>query len=120
MGPVAGLAAGLGIAALASHLGFGDELASMASSRDDQWSFLFSFCLDDQWSFLFFRWHLLGLATAWKCATLLLGLLAGVGSLSVVVGRLAVRVACRRGKGSTECAGVAAGNPLELPCHAIP
>lgn len=29
MGPVAGLAAGLGIAALASHLGFGDELASM-------------------------------------------------------------------------------------------
>jgi len=29
MGPVAGLAAGLGIAALASHFGFGDELASM-------------------------------------------------------------------------------------------
>ena len=29
MGPIAGLAAGLGIAALASHLGFGDELASM-------------------------------------------------------------------------------------------
>jgi predicted lipid-binding transport protein (Tim44 family) len=29
MGPVTGLAAGLGIAALASHLGFGDELASM-------------------------------------------------------------------------------------------
>lgn len=29
MGPVAGLAAGLGLAALASHLGFGDELASM-------------------------------------------------------------------------------------------
>ena len=29
MGPVAGLAAVLGIAALASHLGFGDELASM-------------------------------------------------------------------------------------------
>ena len=29
MGPLAGLAAGLGIAALASHLGFGDELASM-------------------------------------------------------------------------------------------
>lgn len=29
MGPVAGLAAGLGIAALASSLGFGDELASM-------------------------------------------------------------------------------------------
>lgn len=29
MGPVAGLAAGLGIAALASHLGFGDELASI-------------------------------------------------------------------------------------------
>ena len=28
MGPVAGLAAGLGIAAMASHLGFGDELAS--------------------------------------------------------------------------------------------
>ena len=29
MGPVAGLAAGLGIAALATHFGFGDELASM-------------------------------------------------------------------------------------------
>ncbi len=29
MGPVAGIAAGLGIAALASHLGFGDELASI-------------------------------------------------------------------------------------------
>jgi predicted lipid-binding transport protein (Tim44 family) len=29
LGPVAGLAAGLGLAALASHLGFGDELASM-------------------------------------------------------------------------------------------
>lgn len=29
MGPIAGLAAGLGIAALASHFGFGDELASM-------------------------------------------------------------------------------------------
>ncbi len=29
MGPLAGLAAGLGIAALASHLGFGEELASM-------------------------------------------------------------------------------------------
>jgi predicted lipid-binding transport protein (Tim44 family) len=29
MGPVAGLAAGLGIAALASHFGFGDELASI-------------------------------------------------------------------------------------------
>ena len=29
MGPVAGLAAGLGLAALASHLGFGGELASM-------------------------------------------------------------------------------------------
>ena len=29
MGPVAGLAAGLGLAALASHLGFGDGLASM-------------------------------------------------------------------------------------------
>ncbi|CAM8661368.1 Tim44-like domain containing protein [Comamonadaceae bacterium] len=29
MGPVAGIAAGLGIAALASHFGFGDELASM-------------------------------------------------------------------------------------------
>ena len=29
MGPVAGLAAGLGLAALASHLGLGDELASM-------------------------------------------------------------------------------------------
>ena len=29
MGPVAGLAAGLGLAALASHLGFGDALASM-------------------------------------------------------------------------------------------
>jgi len=29
MGPLAGLAAGLGLAALASHLGFGDELASM-------------------------------------------------------------------------------------------
>lgn len=29
MAPVAGLAAGLGLAALASHLGFGDELASM-------------------------------------------------------------------------------------------
>lgn len=28
-GPIAGLAAGLGIAALASHFGFGDELASM-------------------------------------------------------------------------------------------
>ncbi|MFC5769867.1 Tim44 domain-containing protein [Thauera sinica] len=28
MGPVAGLAAGLGLAALASHLGFGEELAS--------------------------------------------------------------------------------------------
>jgi predicted lipid-binding transport protein (Tim44 family) len=29
MGPIAGLAAGLGIAALASHLGFGDALANM-------------------------------------------------------------------------------------------
>lgn len=29
MGPVAGLAAGLGLAALASHFGFGEELASM-------------------------------------------------------------------------------------------
>ncbi len=29
LGPVAGLAAGLGLAALASHLGFGEELASM-------------------------------------------------------------------------------------------
>lgn len=29
MGPVAGIAAGLGLAALASHFGFGDELASM-------------------------------------------------------------------------------------------
>jgi predicted lipid-binding transport protein (Tim44 family) len=29
MGPVAGLAAGLGLAALASHMGFGEELASM-------------------------------------------------------------------------------------------
>ena len=29
MGPVAGLAAGLGLAALASHLGFGEELAAM-------------------------------------------------------------------------------------------
>lgn len=29
MGPLTGLAAGLGLAALASHLGFGDELASM-------------------------------------------------------------------------------------------
>ena len=29
MGPVAGIAAGLGLAALASHLGFGEELASM-------------------------------------------------------------------------------------------
>ena len=29
MGPLAGIAAGLGLAALASHLGFGDELASM-------------------------------------------------------------------------------------------
>lgn len=29
MGPIAGLAAGLGIAALASHLGFGEELATM-------------------------------------------------------------------------------------------
>lgn len=29
MGPVAGLAAGLGLAALASHLGFGEELASL-------------------------------------------------------------------------------------------
>ncbi len=29
MGPVAGIAAGLGLAALASHLGMGDELASM-------------------------------------------------------------------------------------------
>lgn len=29
MGPLAGVAAGLGLAALASHLGFGDELASM-------------------------------------------------------------------------------------------
>jgi len=29
MGPVAGLAAGLGLAALASHLGFGEEFASM-------------------------------------------------------------------------------------------
>ena len=28
-GPVAGLAAGLGLAALASHFGFGEELASM-------------------------------------------------------------------------------------------
>lgn len=28
MGPVAGLAAGLGLAALASHFGFGEELAS--------------------------------------------------------------------------------------------
>lgn len=29
MGPIAGLAAGLGLAALASHFGFGDELASL-------------------------------------------------------------------------------------------
>lgn len=29
MGPIAGLAAGLGLAALASHLGFGDELANV-------------------------------------------------------------------------------------------
>lgn len=29
MGPIAGLAAGLGLAALASHFGFGDELANM-------------------------------------------------------------------------------------------
>jgi predicted lipid-binding transport protein (Tim44 family) len=29
LGPIAGLAAGLGLAALASHLGFGEELASM-------------------------------------------------------------------------------------------
>lgn len=29
MGPIAGLAAGLGLAALASHLGFGAELANM-------------------------------------------------------------------------------------------
>ena len=29
LGPVAGLAAGLGLAALASHLGFGDEMASL-------------------------------------------------------------------------------------------
>lgn len=29
MGPIAGLAAGLGLAALASHLGFGEELASL-------------------------------------------------------------------------------------------
>ncbi|MEI8029992.1 MAG: TIM44-like domain-containing protein [Comamonadaceae bacterium] len=29
MGPIAGLAAGLGLAALASHMGFGDELASI-------------------------------------------------------------------------------------------
>ena len=29
MGPLAGIAAGLGLAALASHLGFGDEMASM-------------------------------------------------------------------------------------------
>jgi di/tricarboxylate transporter len=29
MGPVAGIAAGLGLAALASHLGFGEELASI-------------------------------------------------------------------------------------------
>lgn len=29
MGPIAGLAAGLGLAALASHLGFGEELANM-------------------------------------------------------------------------------------------
>ena len=29
MGPIAGIAAGLGLAALASHLGFGEELASM-------------------------------------------------------------------------------------------
>lgn len=29
MGPVAGIAAGLGLAALASHLGFGEEMASM-------------------------------------------------------------------------------------------
>lgn len=29
LGPVAGIAAGLGLAALASHLGFGDEMASM-------------------------------------------------------------------------------------------
>jgi predicted lipid-binding transport protein (Tim44 family) len=29
MGPIAGLAAGLGLAALASHFGFGEELASM-------------------------------------------------------------------------------------------
>jgi predicted lipid-binding transport protein (Tim44 family) len=32
LGPIAGLAAGLGLAALASHLGFGDELASMVGS----------------------------------------------------------------------------------------
>ena len=29
MGPLAGLAAGIGLAALASHFGFGEELASM-------------------------------------------------------------------------------------------
>ena len=29
MGPIAGLAAGLGLAALASYLGFGEELMSM-------------------------------------------------------------------------------------------
>ena len=29
MGPIAGLAAGLGLAALASHFGFGEELANM-------------------------------------------------------------------------------------------
>ena len=29
MGPIAGLAAGLGLAALASHLGFGEALANM-------------------------------------------------------------------------------------------
>jgi predicted lipid-binding transport protein (Tim44 family) len=32
LGPIAGLAAGLGLAALASHLGFGGELASMVGS----------------------------------------------------------------------------------------
>ena len=32
LGPIAGLAAGLGLAALASHLGFGAELASMVGS----------------------------------------------------------------------------------------
>ena len=33
LGPIAGLAAGLGLAALASHLGFGEELASFIGAE---------------------------------------------------------------------------------------